>query len=127
MAERTPATTLARSKGSRSSAALHHPERDLFDPLERREAALAAEAFAAPADGTALFGLARIHHAVVIDTAPRTPHSADDSQGMKMCSPGTTRLVPVSRTRLSVKEAECSGSARVAMDARVSPALTMYS
>ncbi len=47
-----------------------------------------------------------------------------------MCSPGTTRLVPVSRTSSPVNEAACAGSAgsaRSAMDARVSPALTMYS
>ena len=42
-----------------------------------------------------------------------------------MCSPGTTWLVPVSRTSCPVSEAACAGSARVAMEASVSPALTM--
>jgi len=109
------------------AAPLHHPQRDLLHPFERREAAAAPEALAAAADGPAVLGLARIHDAVVIDTAPWTTHTADDSQGMKTCSPGTTTVEPTSRASCPASEAGCEGSARVAMEASVSPAITTYS
>ena len=44
-----------------------------------------------------------------------------------MCSPGTTTVEPVSAASRALSEAACEGSARRAIDARVSPALTTYS
>ena len=115
-------------EGLTQAAALDHPQRDLLDPLERGEAAPATEALASAADGTAVLGLARIHDAVVIDTAPGTPHTADDSQGMKMCSPGTTDASSRPR-RASCRAARRRAPDRpwLAMEASVSPAFTMYS
>ena len=112
-------------EGLTQPAPLHHPQGNLFDALEGREAAAAAEALATATGRLPVLGLARIDDAVVIETAPGTPHTADVSQGMKMCSPGTMAVEPTSRASRTVSGAACAGSTWAAIEASVSPALTM--
>src|SRR5450755_260063 len=100
---------------------LHHPQGHLLYPLEGGEATFAAQAFASPADGGPVLGQARIHDAIIVNRTPRASHTADDSQGISRCSPGTIVEEPVSAANRCTRLGVWSGATWRAIDVRESP------
>ena len=115
---------------------------DVLDPLVGREPPAAGRAVAPAADGLAGVGGAGIHHPVVVDTTPRTPHRQEpqDVVAARTLAParrprqpaGTTSELPTvsepgRRRRWPTRSARrrpagpSPGRTRCAIDQRVSP------
>ena len=106
-----------------AAVALDDPQRRLLEALERREARVAVEALATPADGLARIAHARFEHARLTNAAGRADHRPTTRSSV-VCPPGTPDTVPAAsdgaadgstRRRVAVSErggASARGRAR---------------
>ena len=88
-----PAQQLGAVERLPAAVALDDPQRRLLEALERREARVAVEALAAPANGLSRIAHARFEHACLTNAAGRADHQTATTSSV-VCPPGTPDTVP---------------------------------